>query len=176
MLFHPHPHSRGTLSRSSHTLSRVSRAYTLIEVVISVGLLSFMMIALFSAFGFGFASLATTREDMRATQLMMQKLEAVRLCKWNDLSNCPTTFKDNYDPNNGTNSGSGAAYGGTLSTLGAATNIPSGITYKDKVHMITVSVTWTNYMGKNKIVHTRQIQTLSAYNGIQNYIYGYTVR
>ena len=155
------------------------QAFTLVEVLISVVILAFMMVSLFAAFTFGFASIATTREDLRATQMMMSKLEAVRLCRWDQLTNAPTTFKDTYDPTISTNGSSGAIYGGTLITKGAAsvaTNIPAGVTYKDKVRLITVRVTWTNYTGTTNIVHSREIQTLSAYNGIQNYIYGYTVR
>ena len=53
---------------------------------------------------------------------------------------------------------------------GTATNLPAA--YRDEVKLITVTVTWTNYTGKNKIVHTRSMQTYSAYDGIQNYIYG----
>ena len=139
----------------------------------SVGILAFMMLSLYASFTYGFANLATTREDLRATQLLMQKVEAIRLCTWDDLSKCPTTFSDRYDPLGGTN-GSGVVYGGTLNTTGVATNIPDSATYKSLVHLITVTVNWTNYTGKNPIVHTRQFQTLSAYHGMQNYIYGVT--
>lgn len=148
------------------------RAFSLVEVLVSVGILGFMMIALFSAFGFGFASIATTREDLRATQILMQKVEAIRLCTWKQLASCPTSFQDTYDPTSGTNESSGIVYGGTLDTAGVATNLPAG--YQNSVRLITVGVTWTNYTGKNKIVHTRQLQTLSARYGIQNYVYGTT--
>src|SRR6266436_926748 len=72
--------------------------FTLVEVLVSVAILAFMMVSLHASFTYGFASLETTREDVRATQLLMQKIEAVRLCTWNNLSNCPTTFSENYDP------------------------------------------------------------------------------
>jgi len=133
-----------------------------------------MMTALYSAFTFGFASLATTREDLRATQLLMQKVETVRLCRWDQLASCPTSFKDNYDPNAATNTSSGVSYGGKLVATGAATNLPAA--YRDKVHLVTVTINWTNYTGKNKITHSRQLQTLAAYDGIQNYIYGLTIK
>jgi len=138
-----------------------------------LALLAFMMVAFFSSIGFGFKSIGSTREDLRATQLMMQKLEAVRLCRWSQLTNCPTTFSDSLVPT-ATNGLTGTIYGGTLNTLGAANSLPAA--YRDKVRLITVSVTWTNGTGNNKIVRTRQMQTLSAYNGIQNYIYGYTTK
>lgn len=151
-----------------------TRAFTLVEVLISVGMLAFMMISLFAAFTFGFASLATTREDLRATQLLMQKVEAVRLCRWDQLPYAPKTFRDSYDPTVATNKSKGVVYGGTLATTAAATFLPAA--YRDKVHLVTVTINWTNYTGKNKITHSRQIQTLAAYSGIQNYIYGATVK
>ena len=52
---------------------RGMRAFTLVEVLISIGILAFMMVSLYASFAFGFASLETTREDLRATQLLMQK-------------------------------------------------------------------------------------------------------
>ncbi len=152
---------------------RGTRAFTLVEVLISVGILAFMMVSLYASFAFGFASLATTREDLRATQLLMQKVEAVRLCTWAQLSNCPATFSDKYDPLGGTN-GTGVVYGGTLNTTGVATNIPGSASYQSQLHLITVTVSWTNYTGKTPIVHFRQFQTLSAYSGLQNYVYGTT--
>jgi type II secretory pathway pseudopilin PulG len=159
---------------ASQAIRRGTRAFTLVEVLISVGILAFMMMALFSAFAFGFASIATVREDLRATQVLMQKVEAVRLCRWDQLTNCPKTFRESYDPNPATNASSGVAYGGTLATTDAAAFLPSA--YRDKVHLVTVTITWTNNTGRNKIVHSRQLQTLAAYNGIQNYIYGITVK
>jgi type II secretory pathway pseudopilin PulG len=158
----------------SGNVRRGTRAFTLVEVLISAGILAFMMLSLYTAFTLGFASIETTREELRATQLMMQKVEAIRLCTWNQLSNCPGTFTANYNPLPTTNGSAGALYSGTLVTTGAATNIPDSASYKNKVHLITVTVTWTNFIGNNKIIHTRQMQTLAAYYGMQNYIYGYT--
>ena len=153
---------------------REAQAFTLVEVLISVGILAFMMFSLYTAFTVGFKSIETTREELRATQLMMQKMEAIRLCTWNQLSNCPATFTANYNPLATTNSAAGVLYSGQLVATGVATNIPDSASYKSKVHLITVTVTWTNSIGSQQVVHTRQMQTLSAYYGMQNYIYGYT--
>jgi hypothetical protein len=38
--------------------------------------------------------------------------------------------------------------------------------------MATVTVSWTNYYGRQSIVRTRQLQTFIARYGIQNYIWG----
>ena len=160
-------------SSAARSQQRNAGAFTLVEVLISAGILAFMMLSLYTAFTMGFASIETTREDLRATQLLMQKVEAVRLCTWAQLSNCPATYTANYNPLPTTNGSAGVLYVGKLTATGVATNIPDSANYKNMVHLITVTVTWTNWIGNNKIVHTRQMQTLSAYYGMQNYIYGY---
>jgi len=157
---------------TSRNSDRALQAYSLIEVLISVVILAVMILALYSAFIFGFASIKTNREDLRATQMLDQRIEAVRLCTWAQLSNYPASFTDYYDPTGVSSNRAGATYYGTISTTGIATNIPDTASYKSQVHLITVSVMWTNYTGKAPIVHRRQMQTLSAYNGLQNYVWG----
>ena len=131
-----------------------------------------MLLALYPAFILGFALIKTTREDVRATQILTQKLEAIRLCSWAQLSNCPTSFLDYYNPLAVTNNSQGATYYGTISTTAIATNIPGSASYKSQTHLITMSVTWTNSVNNNPIGHSRQMQTLSAYYGLQNYVWG----
>jgi type II secretory pathway pseudopilin PulG len=153
--------------------NRATWAYTLVEVMVSVGILAIMVVSLYAAFISGFASIKTTREELRATQILTQKLEAIRLCTWAQLSNCPTSFREYYDPLGITDNTAGAIYAGKFSTTGVATNIADSLSYKTSLHLITLTVTWTNYVNNNSpIIHTRQMQTLSAYNGLQNYIWG----
>jgi len=152
--------------------NRATWAFTLVEVLMSVGILAIMVVSLYAAFISGFASIKTTREELRATQILTQKLEAIRLCTWAQLSNCPAAFQEYYDPLGVTNSTAGAIYAGTFSTTGVATNIADSVSYKTSLHLITLTVTWTNYINNSPIIHTRQMQTLSAYNGLQNYIWG----
>ena len=152
--------------------NRATWASTLVEVLMSGGILAIMATSLCAAFVSGFASIETTREELRATQILMQKLEAIRLCTWDQLSNCPASFQEYYDPLGVTNSTAGVIYAGTFSTTGVATNIADSVSYKTSLHLITLTVTWTNYINNGPIIHTRQMQTLSAHNGLQNYIWG----
>jgi prepilin-type N-terminal cleavage/methylation domain-containing protein len=148
------------------------RAWTLPEVMVAVALLALMAVSMFAAFGFGFQVLRSTRDDLRATQILTQKIESIRLCTWYQLTNqCPHTFKETY-ANSGSNA-PGTVYYGTIS-LGQNTNLPSA--YRANVQLVTVSLTWTNSSTANQsaIVHTRAMQTQSAYYGEQNYLYGVT--
>lgn len=151
---------------------RCESGYTLVEVICSVFIAAIAASVLFVGFDNGFAILRTTREDLRATQILMQKTEAFRLYTWEQLTqaNTPGTFKEYYYPaGSGTNS-PGSLYWGTVSTLGVATNIPAGTAYRDNVHLITITVNWTNYIGLRPVSHSRQMQTLSAISGMQNYL------
>jgi prepilin-type N-terminal cleavage/methylation domain-containing protein len=150
------------------------RAFTLVEVLVSVGLLAIMLAAIYPAFILGYASIKTTREDQRATQIVTQKLESVRLCTWNELATYPATFVDYYNPLGLTNGTQGTLYAGTMSVTNANSVITGSPTpsYQSNVRLVTMGVTWTNYVNNSPIVHTRQMQTLSALNGLQNYIFG----
>lgn len=147
-----------------------SAGYTLVEVLCAVLIAAISAAVLFVGFDNGFAILRTTREDMRATQILMQKTEAVRLCTWQQLTNCPTTFKEYYYPAGTTNAGT--LYWGTLSTTGVATNVPDSAAYKNNLHLITIRLVWTNFVGAKLVPHSRQMQTLSAKYGMQNYLFG----
>ncbi len=146
--------------------------FTLTEVLCAIGIGAITIAALFSAFSVGWSILTVTREDQRATQILLQKTEAFRLFTWPQLSNCPAAFQENYYPAGMTSSNAGTIYYGTINAIGDPTNIPVSTTYRTNVHLITVSVSWTNlFAGKNK-GHTRTMQTMNSFNGMQTYLKG----
>lgn len=140
-------------------------AFTLMEVVVAVLVLSTISTAFYLGLSTCFSVVKTSREDVRATQIMMQKLEAVRLCTWSELTNF--SFKEPYDPTSGTN-GSGVYFFGTV-TKGAVA-LPSITSYSNNMCAVTVNLVWTN-TGKSK-VFSRQMQTYYARYGLQSYIWG----
>jgi len=148
--------------------------YTLVEVLCAVMIAAISASVLFVGFDNGFAILRTTREDLRATQILMQKTEAIRLCTWEQLTNANNigTFKEYYNPSGATNSGT--LYVGKFSTIGAVTNAPAA--YRDNLHLITITLNWTNFVGNKTVPHSRQMQTLSAKYGMQNYLFGSTTK
>jgi prepilin-type N-terminal cleavage/methylation domain-containing protein len=144
--------------------------YTLVEVLCAILIAAIAVTVLFYGFNNGFAILRTTREDLRATQILMQKTEAFRLFTWAQLSNCPATFTEYYNPSGTTTTNAGTLYYGTLSTVAGATNLPNTVPYRSNLHLITITVNWTNYIGKQAVAHSRQMQTLSALSGMQGYL------
>ncbi len=151
-------------------------AYTLAEVLVGLLLIAVVAISLFAAFSAGFAVAGLQREDLRATQIMMRKLEGIRLCTWNQLTN-PIPFTEPYDPT-ATNNAVGSIYAGTLYT-NPATGLIGPTTYANNMRLVTVTITWTNYsLGTTNssfgrpVVRSRTMQTFVARYGIQNYIWG----
>jgi hypothetical protein len=142
--------------------------FTIIDAVMATLVLGVVGGAFCTSVSCGFIVLQTTREDVRATQVLTQKLEAVRLCTWSELANF--TFTENYDPLNGTNK-MGAIYYGNV-TIGSATNIPNTASYAGNVALVTINLNWTNYNRGVAIPHNRQMQTQVARYGLQNYIWG----
>lgn len=144
-------------------------AYTIVEVVMAVLVVGILTVSLYAGFASGFTVMQTTRENLRATQVLVKKLEAVRLIRWDQLRNM--SFQERYDPLGATTNAGGVLYSGTLTT-NAATSIPDMAAYKPDVRLVTVTVYWTNGIGTNKLTHSRTMSTHVSRYGMQNYIYG----
>ncbi len=143
-------------------------AFTLAEILVAVVVLGVIALAYYSALSSGFSVVQSSREDLRATQILVQKIEAVRLCAWRQLRNF--SFNEPYDPLS-PNQTAGATYYGTVVT-NAASSIPNTSSYQPNMRLVTVTLSWTNYNGSRPQPHTRQMQTQVARYGMQNYIWG----
>ncbi len=144
-------------------------AFTLAEVVISTLVLAISGGAICLGISSGFTFMQTTREDLRATQILMQRLEAVRLCTWSQLSNF--RFQESYDPIRGGRRPGGTVYYGRVS-LSPAADVPATASYSPNLRLVTVSLSWTNSMGTHPVAHFRQMQTHAARYGLQRYLWG----
>lgn len=147
--------------------------FSLLEVLIAVTVMAIIYAGLFVGVTTTFNLLQTTRENLRATQIMVSRLERLRLCAWSDdqLFNTnvvPVKFTDSFYPlglNSSTNSGT--VYVGTM-TIAKAPNLNPAASYRTNMALVTVTVSWTN--GINN-VHTRSMCTYVARYGMQNYVY-----
>lgn len=150
------------------------KGFTLVEVVCSIFIAGIAASVLFIGFDNGFALLRTTREDLRATQILMQKTEAVRLLTWDQLTQGQMKFVEYFNPAGVSKTNGGTAYWCDINTTGVPTNIPSSAAYRSNIRLVTISVLWTNsvndWKGARNISHSRQMQTLSAISGMQNYL------
>jgi hypothetical protein len=141
------------------------------EVVVAAFALGVVMLALFACLSSGFSVIQSARENLRATQIMVQRSEAIRLFNWNQILNTnylKPTFTEYYDPQSGTNN-VGTQYTGIV-TSSVSTNLPAA--YRDNTRLVTISLYWTNQFGRQTVVHSRQMQTQVARYGMQNYVWG----
>jgi type II secretory pathway pseudopilin PulG len=143
-------------------------AFTLVEVLMGVGVLGVMMVSLYGGLYFGFAQVKISREDERATQILQEKMEVVRLLNWSQVANLPgyvpATFTASYAVGNPTNApASSLTYSGTV----LVTNAPLSETYSNDLRMIQVQVRWQS----GGVNHQRQMTTFVSHYGLQNYVY-----
>lgn len=149
--------------------SSAMAGFTFVETLVAVLTGAVMLTALYSSFTFGVGAVKLTRENLRATQIMLQQLETLRLSSFSAI---PTgTFTDYYDPTGVTNGTHGAIY-----TITVTTNTPTSadmpvqpVYYMSKMLKVTVTATWTN----SSQVRTRSLQTYASQNGIQSYVYNH---
>jgi hypothetical protein len=152
-----------------------TKGYTFTEVLVAAAILGFVGTSLYGAFSAGFCIIQSTRENLRATQILVQKTEAIRLLTWSQI--CDTNnylkspFFEAYDPLGSTNNCGGPQYTGFVTaTEPTSSEVPPS--YRTNMRTITVTLYWTNYLGSKPVVHSRDLQTRVARNGMQNYIWG----
>lgn len=142
--------------------------FTLVEVMIGAGLLGIMSVSLFAGFAFAFAEIRLAQENVRATQILEERMEVVRLLNWDQVVKLPgyipTAFTAPFYSDNSTNPAAGAtSYTGRV----LVTNAPLTETYANDVRMIQIQVSWPS----GKIIRQRQMTTFVSQYGMQKYLY-----
>ena len=144
-------------------------AFTLVEIAVCVGIISIIFVSLYGGIASGFGLVNLARENLRANQVIIEKMETIRLYNWDQINSnafIPATFTAPFFPAtnaNTNNSGSGITYYGRLTI----TNAPVSGEYATNMRLVEVSVTWTN----GNLPRTRELHTLVSKHGMQNYIY-----
>ena len=136
--------------------------FTLVETVVAMSILTFVVVSLYAAFSFGFACMKVAREDLRADQILVQKLETLREYNWFSLTN-------GYVLTNSIavfSSEGGIEYGVTMSITPA----PVTESYSNTLRQVTASVFWSSggRFGSG-VDHRRSMTTLVSQNGLQTY-------
>jgi prepilin-type N-terminal cleavage/methylation domain-containing protein len=146
---------KGVVSRSGFTLA---------EVMIGVFVMAIMFVGLYLGFSQGFGIIQVTRENLRATQILQEKMETIRLFTWDDLAGAanPYAFTAPFYPLGGTGS-QGVIYTGTR-TISSA---PVSESYSNDMKLVTVQLTWTS----GKVQRQREMKTLVSRYGLHNYIF-----
>ena len=141
------------------------RAFSMIEILVAMVVLGIMFVTLYSGFSSGFAVVQLARENLRATQILQEKMETIRLYTWDQIEKpgfIPTNFVDKFY-SNGTNGVTGLAKTGRVSIVKA----PVLETYSNELKRVTIDLEWVSA----DVLRRRQMQTYVTRHGLQNYIY-----
>jgi type II secretory pathway pseudopilin PulG len=152
-----------------HLAGKRTWGVTLIEVVMATGIIAITGAGVISSINYGLCVMRIARENQRATQVMLEKLEAIRLYNWTEVTNAgfiPGSFTASYDPTSTTNR-QGTVYYGTMA-VGVPAFIGTTPNYAGSIRQFSVSLQWTNAGGMR---HARTLSTYVAQNGVQNYVY-----
>jgi len=136
----------------------------LVEVVVATGILGIVAGAIIGSFNFGFFLLQSVRENQRATQILMEKVETIRLYNWNQVNTpgfIPSSFADDYDPQ--AQGSKGARYTGYISVR----DVPFTTSYSTNMKQVNVWLVWQS----NRKTQIRRAATYIAKDGVQNYVY-----
>jgi len=140
---------------------------TLVEVMAGVGVMGIMTVSLYAGFAFAFAEIRLSRENARATQILAERMEVVRVLNWDQVANLPgyipKTFQAPFYAESPTGSPSdNFIYRGTV----VVTNAPLTESYAADLRMIQIQMTWLS----GKVIRQRQMTTLVSQYGMQTRI------
>jgi type II secretory pathway pseudopilin PulG len=155
---------RMELSGKQQAFSR-RLAFTLAEVMVGVGILSIIFASVCLGLSQGFSVVQVARENLRATEILQEKMETIRLYDWSQINSngfIPPTFSapfyDSGDP-----SSAGVIYTGQT-TITAAPMVES---YAADHRLVIVTLTWKS----GNVRRERHMTTLVSRYGMHDYIY-----
>lgn len=136
--------------------------------MVSVAVMGVLFVSLYAGLAFGFSQIQVSREEERATQILAERMEIVRLLSWDQVVNLPgyvpTNFTASYSVTNPTNAPANSLiYRGTV----VITNAPVSETYSNDMRMMVISLSWQS----RGLTHRRTTSTMVSRYGLQNYVY-----
>ena len=149
-------------------------AFSLIEVMTSMAVVGIAATALYAGMAHCTSAIKDARQNLRATQVMVEKMEVIRLLTWDQLTTnnvLPTSFSEAYatiiDPHKKKTNvfDGGLTYYGTITILPPVDTQLLG-TYTGDLRIVQIKVAWTN----NGMPHSRKITSYVSRYGIQNYL------
>jgi len=123
-----------------------------------------VFVALYAGMATGFQSVRAARENLRATQILLEKFETLRLYNWDQITTTgfvPDGFTNYFAPSQ---SSKGVAYVGRVTIT--TNNMPITEAYADDMRMVVITLSWTQ--GNRPL--SRTFTNFVARYGLQNYI------
>lgn len=155
-----------TSNRTGSVRSHVAAGFTILEVVIGVAAVGLLFVTFYTGFTQGFAIIQAARENLRATQILEEKMETIRLYRWEQVTDddfIPDTFTAPFYAV-GTNVAAGVTYSGRMTITNV--NMPEA-SYATNMRMVIVRLQWNS----GNTERFREMRTLVTRYGLQQYIY-----
>ena len=149
--------------------SNGSQAFCLAETLVGMGMVGVVFTALYSGMTAGFFTLQSAREEVRATQIMQDKLEMVRLYSWDKITQpgfIPASSTISFTPITLASLLGGSSTGATYQCSLSISNAPLTESYSTNMRLVTVKLAWQT----GNVPRQRSMTTLVTKNGLQNYI------
>jgi Tfp pilus assembly protein PilV len=147
---------------------RSAAGFTLVEAMVATFVAAIMILTLYACFAGGYAMIKMSREDLRATQIVLQQMEAIRVAPYAYLKNAtmfPTNTTVYFDE-----AGKSSGKGGTPYTVTfKAEALPSPkpqLQFYTNMSQVTVTVSWNS----GNLQRSRSMQAYAAQRGIQGYV------
>ena len=132
-----------------------------------------VFVTIFGVMTMGMFISGTSRENLRATQIMVDKMEGIRLYSPTQLTNTTFLLQSFTNWFSETNNlglpnvqGYGVMYTGTI-TIAPVSFTTS---YSSNMQQVTVNIGWVSG-GQGNIAHTRSMSTFYANQGLYNYVW-----
>lgn len=142
---------------------RAWSAFTLVEGLVAVAIVGTVFVALYTAMASGFRTIGDSQENLRATQILLEKFEAIRLYNWEQVTTpgfIPPAFTEYFAPNENNR---GITYEGRV-TIGPP---PATEVYNTDLRAVRVDLTWVS----SGVRRNRTFTSFVAKYGIQHYIF-----
>ncbi len=146
--------------------NRTTSGVSLIEVVMAVCVVGLVSAGLMGAISCGFTMLSRTRENQRATQVMLEKVETLRLYSWSQINSngfVPAKFTELLNPLDADEKNP-ALITGTMSVE----KFPFTTSYSNSLKQVRMTIEWR---GTGNLLRKREFTTFIAKDGMQNYVY-----
>lgn len=141
---------------------------TLVEVLIAVAGVGILLVTLYVGISQGFAIIQAARENLRATQVLQEKMETMRVFNWDQITDgtfVPKSFREPFYAVESEGNG-GFDYFGTVRVVDAFP-VLGGVSYLNDIRFVVVEVQWQS----GNIQRRREMRTLVSHFGLHSYVY-----
>jgi hypothetical protein len=142
----------------------------MVELLIGTSIIMFLYATVFACMTLGLSITKLSRENLRATEIMLDKMEGVRLYSWtqlNDTNFLQSSFTNWFFETNNIGTASATGNGIQYTGLVAVGASPFSSSYSANLRQVTVTVNWTS----GGIARTRSMSTFVSQAGMQNYVF-----